>query len=300
MDGTDVDLTYAYDPAGNVTSITDTPTAEPHPGVDGQDHQCFDYDGLARLTLAFTPLHGNCDRTAGQVTAGDIGGAAPYWTEYEYDPLGNRTSQVTHDVDGTATTTEYAHGQDGAGPHQVTTVTTTPDGGTPDVTEYTYDGAGNRDTITTGGDATGFGWDAEGELVTAGVDVSMVYDASGDRLVRADGSGTTVYLPGGQEVHVGQDGTVSATRYYAFAGVTVAVRTGSGMGNVTSLVADRHGTPVAAVPNTVWSGSSVQRLYTDPFGATRGASTTGTVPGDTQFLGKTRDTSTGLTLLGAR
>ncbi|GLI27912.1 hypothetical protein ARHIZOSPH14_21540 [Agromyces rhizosphaerae] len=44
----------------------------------------------------------------------------------------------------------------------------------------------------------------------------------------------------------------------------------------------------------------MQRLYTDPFGAARGASDAGTVPGDTQFLGKTRDTSTGLTLLGAR
>ena len=95
---------------------------------------------------------------------------------------------------------------------------------------------------------------------------------------------------------VAPSGEVSAKRYYAFAGQTVAVRTDRGLGGVTSLVNDAHGTPLAAVPNTTWSVSSAKRLYTDPFGAVRG----GSVPGDRVFLGKTRDNTTGLTLLGAR
>ncbi|MGW9168457.1 RHS repeat-associated core domain-containing protein [Agromyces sp. NPDC055658] len=64
---------------------------------------------------------------------------------------------------------------------------------------------------------------------------------------------------------------------------------------------DHHGTPVAAIPNGGNPAKTpVKRLYTDPFGATRGISTASTVPGGIQFLGKNRDTNSGLTLLGAR
>ncbi|WP_444663127.1 RHS repeat-associated core domain-containing protein [Cellulomonas sp. CW35] len=66
---------------------------------------------------------------------------------------------------------------------------------------------------------------------------------------------------------------------------------------MTSLVADMHGTTLAAVPNGSWKKTSVIKQYTDPFGATRGTAVT--VPGDRQFLDRTRD-STGLTLIGAR
>jgi RHS repeat-associated protein len=129
-----------------------------------------------------------------------------------------------------------------------------------------------------------------------------VYDADGNRIVRTDDTGTTVYL-GGQEILIESDGAVSTTRYCAFAGSgTVAVRTDRGLGNgVTSLVNDHHGTPVAAVSNgTHPKQASNGRLYTDPYGARRGTSEVGTVPGDAQFLGKTRDESTGLTQVGAR
>ncbi|MDF0514412.1 RHS repeat-associated core domain-containing protein [Agromyces sp. H3Y2-19a] len=94
---------------------------------------------------------------------------------------------------------------------------------------------------------------------------------------------------------------MTATRYYQFAGQTVAVRTGRGLAGVTSLVNDAHCTPVAAVPNKEQPDlNPVDRFHTDPFGAVRGNSGAATVPGDTQFLGKIRDASTGYTLLGAR
>ena len=125
-----------------------------------------------------------------------------------------------------------------------------------------------------------------------------MYDASGNRLVRSEASGTTVYLPGGQEIVISGT-TVSASRYYSFAGSTVATRTGSGLGAVTSLVSDQHGSVVAAVPNTVWTASSVTRVFSDPFGAVRGGSDAG-VPGDHRFLGAVSDGGSGLTLLGAR
>ncbi len=94
------------------------------------------------------------------------------------------------------------------------------------------------------------------------------------------------------------DGVKSATRYYGFDGQTVAVRDKNGLGGVTSLVGDPHGTTLAAIPNTRWAANSVVKQYTDPFGAARG--TAASIPGDRQFLDKTRDTATGLTMVGAR
>nr|WP_232842300.1 colicin D domain-containing protein [Terrimesophilobacter mesophilus] len=71
------------------------------------------------------------------------------------------------------------------------------------------------------------------------------------------------------------------------------------MGGVSSLVCDAHGSVVASVPNTVWTAGSVKRVFSDPFGAVReGSDATGS--GGHQFLGAVRDTSSGLTLLGAR
>ncbi|WP_353848667.1 RHS repeat-associated core domain-containing protein [Cellulomonas sp.] len=61
---------------------------------------------------------------------------------------------------------------------------------------------------------------------------------------------------------------------------------------------DPLGTTLAAIPNTRWAANSVVKQYTDPFGAARG--TAASIPGDRQFLDKTRDTATGLTMVGAR
>ncbi|MBT2500169.1 hypothetical protein J7E25_13835 [Agromyces sp. ISL-38] len=292
INGTELDLSYTYDPAGNVTSIKDTPTNAPLSGAAFQDSQCFNYDGLAHLQTAWTPGNGDCAQAP---SAGAMGGAAPYWTNYTYDVLGNRTKQTATAADGTAITTTYAHGAGTAGPHAVTTATMA---GLP--IKYGYDAAGNRTTVEVSGQTGRYTWDAEGELTTAG-DTSNVYDADGNRIVRTDSSGTTVYA-GGQEIHIAANRAVKATRYYSFAGKSVAIRTDRGLGNgVTSLVADHHGTPIAAIPNGGHPAkTAIKRLYTDPFGATRGASDAATVPGDSQFLGKTRDGTTGLTQVGAR
>nr|WP_169514018.1 RHS repeat-associated core domain-containing protein [Agromyces subbeticus] len=292
IDGTELDLQYGYDPAGNVTSITDAPTSTPLSGASFQDNQCFNYDGLARLQTAWTAGNGDCAQAP---SAGAMGGAAPYWSNYTHDVLGNRTKETTTSSDGTATTTTNTHGA-GAGPHAVTTATTA---GTP--TTYEYDAAGNRTSVKVGTDSpTEYVWDAEGELTAAG-GTSNVYDADGNRIIRTDANGTTVYA-GGQEIHINPDDTVTATRYYMFAGSTVAIRTDRGLGNgVTSHVTDHHGTPIAAIPNGGHpTNTTITRLYTDPFGAARGESDGQTIPGDTQFLGKTRDETTGLTQIGAR
>ncbi|MCM3657296.1 hypothetical protein M3147_08535 [Agromyces mediolanus] len=311
VNGTELDLEYRYDPAGNVTAILDRPTNTALSGAAKQDNQCFGYDGLRRLDLAWTVADANCDRRAEQVAPNLVGGAAPYWVEYEFDPVGNRTGKSVHATDGSSgvTTTSYTHGGGGAGVHAVTGASVSVNGGAGVSSSYGYDGAGRMVSRTEAGVSSQLGWDAESELVglqsggsgaSGGSGSSFVYSADGDRVVRSDASGVTVYLPGGQEVSISTSGVVSAARYYGFGGSTVAVRVGGGLAGVSSLVSDAHGTPVASVPNTKRPDTTkVDRMYTDPFGAARGGSGAATVPGDRQFLGLTRDGS-GLTLLGAR
>ena len=216
---------------------------------------------------------------------------------------------------GLTTKYEYPSGEDAKGPHRLSSAVTTKTGTSTETasTVFEYDAAGNQTNRTgTGRPSQILTWDAEGELrqvnttgagatgegtMTDG-EASFVYDASGERLVRTTDAGTTVYLPGGQEFTVQSSGEVAATRYYSFAGSTVAVRTGRGLGGVDSIVCDRNGTPLVSVKNTQRAGQVVKQ-YTDPFGGIRGGGVS-TVNGDRQFVGQPRDDATGLSMLGAR
>lgn len=165
-------------------------------------------------------------------------------------------------------------------------------------TGFTWDAAGNQTSRTADANLQTQTWDPEGELVSISggdEDVSNVFDANGVRLIRTDEAGATLFLPGGQEVRASAT-AVSATRWYSFGGVNVAVRTGTGMAGVSSVIADAHGTPLAYVHNTNWA-EAVRRVRTDPFGSAR-ADAVGTLAGR-GFLGAPADLS-GLTLLGAR
>ncbi|MBO1751239.1 hypothetical protein J4G33_05430 [Actinotalea sp. BY-33] len=165
--GTGLAVCYGYDAVGNVTSVKDKPTNAVLAGAQFEDNQCFGYDGLRRLTSAWTAADAaNCGMAQSQVRPEHVGGAAPYWTQYEYDPLGNRTRLVEHATDGTtgATTTAYEYGTGTAGPHALpSTSSVGPDGS--ESATYTYDGAGNqvrRDLPDV--PLQLLGWDAEGEL----------------------------------------------------------------------------------------------------------------------------------------
>ncbi|MGN8246135.1 RHS repeat-associated core domain-containing protein [Cellulomonas soli] len=290
----DLALTYTHDAAGNVTSITDAPT---QPGVTG-DTQCFVYDGLRRLTTAWTPAAGGCAQTP-SVTA--LGGAAAYWTDYTYDASGNRTATTSHTAAGETTAT-YAYPATGASqPHALTGVSATSPAGS-STSSFAYDAAGNTTTRQIAGQAAQtLTWDAEGKLasVAAGGSTleSNVYSADGSRIIRRAGSKVTAYLPGGQELTLDTTtSTITGLRYYAFAGQTIAVRNGPGLAAVTTLIPDSQGTALASIAN---STDALTRRYTDPFGAPRGTATTAWV-GDHGFLNKATDAAIGLTQVGAR
>ncbi|MFD5637799.1 RHS repeat-associated core domain-containing protein [Streptomyces sp. NPDC127077] len=309
------DSRYSYDQAGNVLSIADTAnTAVP-------DVQCFAYDSRQRLSDAWTPaateataagsgtrgsttpVDGTgptaCDPAAG---SSPLGGPAPYWKSYETDAIGNRVSETNHDTALNAAnniTRSYEYGGAGAlgdGPHQVTKVTEKTPTGDKQST-YEYDDAGNTTKRTIGGNAQALLWNDQGKVseVTeaSGSKTSYVYDASGNRLVRKDPTGTTVYLPG-TELKLSADGTKKeATRYYTYAGQTIAVRTAA---KISFTASDHHGTGELAINSA--TGAVTQRRF-DPFGVDRGGST-GVWPGEKGYVGGTIDASTGLTHLGAR
>ncbi|MFD6141189.1 RHS repeat-associated core domain-containing protein, partial [Promicromonospora sp. NPDC060271] len=277
---------YTYDAVGNRTSLTEhvldggtdvVRTNYQHAGGGAGPHQ------VTAMTQQTGPAASIGDAPARTVAS------------FSYDAAGNQTARNFSEPVDASDPAQVEDDLDGDGAVETTQL-------------LGWDGEGELATVATSGEGT------EGENTTEAGEASYVYSAEGERITRTDVSGTTVYLPGGQEVHVDPAGAVGVVRYYSFAGQTVAVRNGRGLGGVTSLVCDQQGTPVASVPNTVWTADSVTRLYTDPFGGDRTPTTTDPdsgevltgadrLPGDRRFLGAAggvEDAGTGLVLLGAR
>ncbi|MCH0566261.1 RHS repeat-associated core domain-containing protein [Streptomyces sp. MUM 2J] len=287
------DLNYTYDQSGNVTKISDPTTLG---GTSSADTQCFAYDGHQRLTEAWTPASQDC-ATARSATG--LSGPAPYWTSYAYNTAGQRTSETVHkDTGDTKTTYCYANS---AQPHTLTGTSTKDDCTTPDRT-YAYDNTGNT-TRRPGPVATqSLTWYPEGKLAKLtenGNTTDYLYDASGTLLIRSKQNGERILYAGATELHLRADGSTWAQRYYSAGGIAAAMRSNeSGTAKLTYLTADHHGTSTLALtPDTA---QTFTKRYTTPFGSDRGAPLYGPWPDDKGFLGKTRDTTTGLTHIGAR
>lgn len=224
------------------------------------------------------------------------GGAAPYWTDYEYDKGGNRTKEIRHEAAGdTVRSYEYGN-EDGSQPHTLRAVEQTgPDGTSRD--EFSYDAAGNMTSRNVGGSPQQLEWDAAGRTskVTRhdGRESEYIYDADGNRLLKRESGITTLYLDGMELVLQNTTREVTGKRYYTHGDNTVAVRT-AGEG-VTLLIGDHQGTPNIAVEASSLEASTRRQ---DPFGGPRGEEPA-SWPDDKGFVGGTQD-DTGLTHLGAR
>ncbi|ROP37183.1 RHS repeat domain-containing protein [Saccharothrix texasensis] len=285
-----VDRRYGYDQAGNITRISDVPAGGPH------DTQCFGHDWLGRLASAWTPASGDC--SAAPTTAA-LGGAAPYWLEWEFDAAGNRLTEKSHATAGTTVRT-YGHPTaDAAGlgqPHTTRSVTETAPDGAQRTSSFGYDAAGNTLTRQVDGVTQELHWNSEGRVasVTEGTKVvsSYLYDATGVRLIARDADGTTLYLPG-QEVRLPKGSTAtSCVRYYRH-GDAVAMQR-STAGGLAYLIGDHQGTGVMSLRT---SDLTVTRRYQLPHGGARGAQPAWL--NDKGFVGGDRD-PTGLTHVGAR
>ncbi|WP_369212826.1 polymorphic toxin-type HINT domain-containing protein [Streptomyces flavofungini] len=310
VDAVTSDTDYTYDAAGNVTSIADTPTG-------GQDDvQCFRYDWERRLKSAWATANpadgaagtGRLNKAcASDPSASTLGGPGAYWQDFDYDASGNRERQVLHGVGGKPDVTRtYTYGKDAegnGGPHTLTKVVTdTPAGGNGPAVKsqdtFAYDKAGNTRQRVLNGSTQDLTWDATGKLTkSAKQDTearSFLYDASGERLLRKEPGKQTLYLPGMELTLNTTSRAVEGTRYYGFAGRTVAMRTPKG---VQFLAGDHHGTSLTAVDA---KSGAVTRRRMDPFGNARGTVVSDPWVDDKGFLGAPVDASTGLTHVGAR
>ncbi|MBC9004942.1 RHS repeat domain-containing protein, partial [Micromonospora aurantiaca (nom. illeg.)] len=269
---------YGYDQAGNITAIAGKTN-----GTRDQV-ECFRYDYLRRLTDAWTEADWTCQNP--QRT-----GADPYRLSWTYDTTGNRRTQTSYSSTGTTTGTYSYPTAGGPNPHRLTQIAYT--GETNRTDSYGYDNAGNTTARTVNGTAQTLTWDAEGHVATAtqnGQNLSYIYDVDGNRLIRHDSTGATLYL-GDTELRL-SNGQIDGTRYYELGRGAVAVRTITGL---TWLSADHHGTDRLAIdPGNL----SVTRRRTLPFGEARGPQPAGW-PGEKGFVGGTQDPN-GLTHLGAR
>lgn len=100
------------------------------------------------------PACGTCRGWTADLTSAGLGGAAPYWHSYRYDPTGNRVSEAQHATADPATT-DVTRAYTYAG-HRLDTVTTTDCGGTR-LDEYGYDPAGNTTSRVLAGEGEALG-----------------------------------------------------------------------------------------------------------------------------------------------
>ncbi|MET7622337.1 RHS repeat-associated core domain-containing protein [Streptomyces sp. NPDC005408] len=286
------DAHYGYDAADNITSVS---TSYGQDAARTTDTQCFGLDALGRIEEAWTNSGEKC---AAAPSAAVVGGQDAYWTTYTYDALGNRKTETQHKTaSGPAADTVRTYAAPTAGTHDLPKVTQT--GTNAHDETFTYDEAGNTATRKIGSAATQtLTWNDEGHLaaVTEGTTEtsSYVYDTQGQRLIRKDATGSTLYLPGGNELHLSKAGVVTGTRYYSAGSKIVAMRTG---GKLTFTLSDHHGTGTTQI--TADATQAVTRRKTTIFGGARGTQPSGWT-GDKGFVGGTNDTATGLVLLGAR
>ncbi|MER7455768.1 polymorphic toxin-type HINT domain-containing protein [Micromonospora sp. NPDC126480] len=270
---------YAYQDNGLIAVIAGKTN-----GVRDQV-ECFDYDYQHRLVEAWTEASWNC-------ATPQRAGADPYWRQWTFDTVGNRTTQVDKDPGGDTTWTYTTPAAGQPQPHTLISVSATgPKAGTP-TRSFTYDAAGNTLTRTT---ETGAGqtltWDPEGHLDTlteSGQTTRYLYDADGNRLISRAPDKTTLYL-GNTELELTTGSTQpDGTRHYD----------GYAVRDVTGLkwtINNHQGTSNIQIdPGTLAS----QRRRSMPYGEERGTTPTPWL-GTKGFVGGTTD-DTGLTHLGAR
>jgi YD repeat-containing protein len=131
-----VESTPTYPRVGQITSDVDTP-------ANGSAQvQCFSYDYLGRLNVAWSQGAASC--SSGPSQSAESGAAGQYWEQYTYNDENDLTSETSTPASGSATTITNAYAD---GPHQVTQQQAVT-GSTTDTTSYSYDADGNTQGIT--------------------------------------------------------------------------------------------------------------------------------------------------------
>ncbi len=279
--------TYSYNADQQVTQEADTQGASGAPVED----QCFSYDGLSRLTQAWTSS--NACATNPATGNGTVSGPEPYWQSWTFDSLGDISTRTDHAPAGSSsgdTTTSYHYSTTGPAHAVSSTSATNTVSGSQGSTSYGYNGAGQTTTLG----PQSLTWTPNGQLATAGTasaPASYVYDADGNELAESDNGTVTLYLPGEQLTVSGS--TTTGVRYYSFAGQVIGETTGA---TLYWLAGNTQGSMTTAV--AAFSQSTVIRRAMTPYGTMLNGS--GTWPDNRAMLGDPYHSSTGLEDIGAR
>jgi RHS repeat-associated protein len=313
------DTSYAYDPSGNITSETDT--------RDGtqSEQQCYDYTPADQLSQAWTSAStaanacSSAPSTGSGGTVGDGISGSAYWTQWQYNALGDQAAETGNPpAGGTATVIAYAynngHGTTGGQPNTLTSSATT--GGTAGSSAWTYDADGDTtsQSATAGGSTQDecYNYTPDGQLSQAwpsttlpcgstppaGSATSYVYGTDGDLLAADNPTSDTVYVFGEQITATLSGGTttgITGLRFIPLPGGAQAVRTGAGTGYDFE-TSDLHATSVLTLNNSLTS--PVWRQFT-PYGAPR-STATGTWPDTNGYLGDPVNAADDLTTIGQR
>ncbi|MCX4784253.1 RHS repeat domain-containing protein [Streptomyces sp. NBC_01264] len=287
-------ISYTYDPAGNITRITDK-----QDDATITDNQCFTYDWARRMTEAWTSGDNCATKPVNGAGTPNLGTVDPYWTSWTFTDTGQRATEKQHKAGPVTadTTRTHTHPTGTTAGHELQKVTST--GGTTGTDAYAYDATGNMTTKNPAVGATQtMTWNDEGKLATStvsGATTSFLYDPAGTRILKREPATTTLYLPGGQELILTKaTNAVTGNRYYSFPGGS-AIRSSSD-GRVRFLIADHHGTNTLSISAATLTYNRRKSL---PYGAQRGA-TPAFWPGQKGFIGGDTDTTTGFTHIGAR
>lgn len=181
-----LDLSYAYDLADNIETVTNL--------IDSGRSQAFEYDPLSRLLEA-------------------TASATYQKREYLHDPLGNRLQQITKTADGSQTleTEIYTYPPGPTGNNRLTRVE---NGVSKD---YLYDDAGNRADDGSHGFVYGDHNRLQEITVASVPTVEYRYNAIGERVKKAGSGATTVYhYDLGGRLLGETDGTGAILREYAY------------------------------------------------------------------------------------
>ena len=208
------------------------------------------HPGLDRHAVPAPPAAPRSDGIGGctdtSPAAANIGGAQPYWQQYSYDALGDRTqedeprhrqrvaghgtaNETTQQVaftGATTTTTPYTQATSAEGqPDAAQAIAVTGPGGTAATTDtYNADGElANSATTTTGATppaappGASFKYNAEGEVssvTTSAGTTNYLYDASGNLLLQSGPGSVTLYADGGAEQITATGSTLTGLRIF--------------------------------------------------------------------------------------
>ncbi len=253
-------ITYSYDPAGDIVHVSDTSATDDAKSVS------YHYDDLYRLTSA---------------TAGGVATGPAYSETYTYNAIGDLLTKngVPYTYNG-STGTNYAN------PHAPTQVGSA---------AYTYDNDGN--TLTYG--PTTNTWNYKDQMLTTsgpGIASSYTYDYQGNR-VSNTASGLTTYYPN-KYYTITSGGKVDKQIYDG--DTLVATIESPAVGATPTPYYVHVDTVLGSNVISNSAGTKAQLLDYYPFGDIRVNETTGALNEDHKYAGGIYDASTSLNYLGAR